>query len=79
MRCSARFGAIEDMLLGFTAVLPGGEILTSRAVPRSAVGPYLRRLLIGSEGTLAVVTDATLACPADEAAIHPPTVEIAID
>ena len=52
------------MLLGLTAVLPDGEILRCRAVPRSAAGPDLRRLLIGSEGTLAVVTEATLACRA---------------
>jgi len=68
-QASTGFGAIEDMLLGFTAVLPGGEILTSRAVPRSAVGPNLRRLLIGSEGTLAVVTEATLACRARPAGL----------
>jgi alkyldihydroxyacetonephosphate synthase len=68
-QASTGFGAIEDMLLGFTAVLPGGEILTRRAVPRSAVGPDLRRLLIGSEGTLAVVTEATLACRARPAGL----------
>ena len=69
-QASTGFGAIEDMLLGFTAVLAGGEILTSRAVPRSAVGPDLRRLLIGSEGTLAVVTEATLACRARPAGLE---------
>jgi alkyldihydroxyacetonephosphate synthase len=61
-QASTGFGAIEDLLLGLTAVLPGGEILRLRSVPRSAAGPDLRRLLVGSEGTLAVVTEATLAC-----------------
>ncbi|HET9966719.1 MAG TPA: FAD-binding oxidoreductase [Streptosporangiaceae bacterium] len=63
-QASTGFGAIEDILLGLTAVLPAGEILRCRAVPRSAAGPDLRRLLTGSEGTLGVVTEATLACRA---------------
>jgi alkyldihydroxyacetonephosphate synthase len=63
-QASTGFGAIEDVLLGLTAVLPDGEILRLRPVPRSAAGPDLRRLLTGSEGTLAVVTEATLACRA---------------
>jgi alkyldihydroxyacetonephosphate synthase len=61
-QASAGFGAIEDVLLGLTAVLPDGEILRCRPVPRSAAGPDLRRFLVGSEGTLAVVTEAALAC-----------------
>ena len=63
-QASTGFGAIEDVLLGCTAVLPDGGILRCRPVPRSAAGPDLRRLLVGSEGTLAVVTEATLACRA---------------
>jgi alkyldihydroxyacetonephosphate synthase len=63
-QASTGFGAIEDILLGLTAVLPTGEILRCRAVPRSAAGPDLRRLFVGSEGTLGVVTEATLACRA---------------
>ena len=63
-QASTGFGAIEDIVLGLTAVLPTGEVLRCRAVPRSAAGPDLRRLLVGSEGTLAVVTEATLACRA---------------
>ena len=63
-QASAGFGAIEDVLLGLTAVLPRGEILRCPPTPRSAAGPDLRRLLVGSEGTLAVVTEATLACQA---------------
>jgi alkyldihydroxyacetonephosphate synthase len=63
-QASTGFGAIEDVLLGLTAVLPGGAILRCRPVPRSAAGPDLRRLLVGSEGRLAVITEATLACRA---------------
>jgi alkyldihydroxyacetonephosphate synthase len=63
-QASTGFGAIEDVLLGLVAVLPQGGILRCRPVPRSAAGPDLRRLLVGSEGTLAVVTEATLACRA---------------
>jgi alkyldihydroxyacetonephosphate synthase len=63
-QASTGFGAIEDVLLGLTAVLPQGQILHCLPVPRSAAGPDLRRLLVGSEGTLAVVTEATLACRA---------------
>jgi alkyldihydroxyacetonephosphate synthase len=61
-QASSGFGAIEDVLLGLTAVTPQGDILQFRPVPRSAAGPDLRRLLVGSEGTLAVVTDAVLSC-----------------
>jgi len=61
-QASAGFGAIEDLVVGMTAVLSGGEVLRLRPVPRSAAGPDLRRLMVGSEGTLAVVTEAHLAC-----------------
>jgi alkyldihydroxyacetonephosphate synthase len=60
-QASAGYGTIADLVLGLEAVLAGGEVLRLPAVPRSSVGPDLRRLLIGSEGTLAVITGATLA------------------
>lgn len=59
-QASAGFGAIEDMVLGLVVVLAGGEAVRLPAVPRSAAGPDLRRLLVGSEGTLGVITEATL-------------------
>lgn len=58
---SAGYGRIEDLLLGARAVLADGTLVELKDVPRSAAGPDLRRLLVGSEGTLAVVTEATLA------------------
>jgi alkyldihydroxyacetonephosphate synthase len=61
-QASAGCGSIEDLVLGVTAVLPGGSIIRLRPVPRSAAGPDLRRLLIGSEGRFGVVTQAFLSC-----------------
>jgi alkyldihydroxyacetonephosphate synthase len=57
---SSRWGSIEDLLLGFTVVLPTGEIVELRSRPRAAVGPDLRHVFIGAEGTMGVVTEATL-------------------
>jgi len=58
---SARYGRLEDMVLGLEVVLPGGAVVRTRPAPASAAGPDLARLFIGSEGTLGVVTEATLA------------------
>jgi alkyldihydroxyacetonephosphate synthase len=61
-QASTGYGAIEELVLGLTVVLAGGAVARLRPVPRSAAGPDLRRLFIGSEGTLGVVTEAVLAC-----------------
>lgn len=57
---SARFGGIERMVVGLEAVLAGGKIVRSRLAPRRATGPDVASLMIGSEGTLGIVTEATL-------------------
>jgi alkyldihydroxyacetonephosphate synthase len=57
---SARYGGIEDLVAGLEAVLPGGRIVTSKAVPRRSTGPDVASLMIGSEGTLGIVTEVTL-------------------
>lgn len=57
---SARFGGIEDLLAGFSAVLPGGRVVRAKPVPRRAAGPDVAALMIGSEGALGIVTEATL-------------------
>jgi alkyldihydroxyacetonephosphate synthase len=57
---SARYGGIEDLVAGLTAVLPGGRVVRSKTVPRRAAGPDVASLMLGSEGTLGIVTEVTL-------------------
>ena len=57
---SSLYGKIEDLTLGLEVVLADGSVISTKAVPRHSVGPDLRQLFIGSEGTLGVITEATL-------------------
>ena len=57
---STRYGKIEDLVLALRVVLPTGEAIETVPVPRHAVGPELTQLFVGSEGTLGVITRATL-------------------
>lgn len=57
---STLYGGIEDLLVGLEAVLPSGEIVRIKNVPRRSVGPDLRALFLGSEGTLGFITEVTV-------------------
>jgi alkyldihydroxyacetonephosphate synthase len=57
---SARYGSIEDLVVALEAVLPNGEVVRSKTAPRRSAGPDVASLMIGSEGALGVVTEATL-------------------
>lgn len=57
---SSRYGNIEDMVAGLEVVLPTGEVVRTKATPRSASGPDYKQLFVGSEGTLGVITRVTL-------------------
>jgi alkyldihydroxyacetonephosphate synthase len=59
-QASSRFGKIEDIILGLKAVMPGGAPLDIRPVSRRAVGPSIRDLMVGSEGSLGIITELTL-------------------
>jgi len=56
---STAYGNTEDMVHSLEAVLPDGSIYRSAETPRAAAGPDLRQLLLGSEGTLGIVSEVT--------------------
>ena len=57
---SSRYGSIEDMVISLAVVLPDGTFAAPRPGPRSAVGPALHELFLGSEGGLGIVLGADL-------------------
>ncbi|MCB1199065.1 MAG: FAD-binding oxidoreductase [Leptospiraceae bacterium] len=58
-QASTGYGRMEEMVLGMTVITPKGK-LEFVEIPASAVGPDLKRLFIGSEGTLGVITRITM-------------------
>jgi len=56
-----KYGTTKDYVMGLEVVLPTGDIIfTGTRAPRSVAGYDLTRLLVGSEGTLGVITKAIL-------------------
>ncbi|GDY30138.1 FAD-binding oxidoreductase [Gandjariella thermophila] len=58
-QASSGYGRFEDMVEGVWLATPAGEWRLGVA-PASAAGPDLRRLVLGSEGTLGVITEVAL-------------------
>jgi len=59
-RASTGYGRIDELVLGVRLATPAGTIELP-PLPATAAGPGLRGLVVGSEGTLGVITQATLA------------------
>ena len=57
-----KYGVTTDAVLGLEVVLASGEVLrTGRRTVKGVAGYDLTKLIVGSEGTLAIITEATLA------------------
>lgn len=58
---AVKYGVTRDYVRALTVVMPNGEILTlGGAVAKNSSGYSLKDLVIGSEGTLCIITEAVL-------------------
>ena len=58
-QASAGYGRFDDLVTSVAMTTPAGELRTL-PVPHTAAGPALRELIVGSEGTLGVITEVTV-------------------
>lgn len=75
MNCSGtnayRYGTMKDWVISMTIVLADGTIVKTRRRPRkSSAGYDLTKLMVGSEGTLGLVTEAVLKVTSAPANVH---------
>jgi alkyldihydroxyacetonephosphate synthase len=57
---SLGYGRIEDLFVGGHVESPAGPLHLPATFPASAAGPELRQLVLGSEGRLGIITEATV-------------------
>jgi alkyldihydroxyacetonephosphate synthase len=57
-QASSGYGRFDELVTSIALTTPGGELRTLET-PHSAAGPALREMVVGSEGTLGVITEVT--------------------
>ena len=60
-QASTGYGAIAELITGIALETPSGPLVLGGRAPASAAGPDLKHLVIGSEGTIGVITEVTVA------------------
>ena len=57
---STKYGKAEDMVLQLEVAMPPGRLIETMKVPSHASGPGIIQAIVGSEGTLGIITKATM-------------------
>lgn len=60
-QASTGYGSIAELITGIRLETPSGPLVLGGRAPASAAGPDLKHLVIGSEGTIGVITEVTVA------------------
>lgn len=57
---ATKYGPMGDQVLGLTAVLANGQVIVDKRTSKDSMGPETKHLFIGSEGTMGIITEATI-------------------
>jgi len=57
---AAKYGTMGDQVLGLTVVLANGQVIRDKKTSKDSMGPDTKHLFIGAEGTIGIITEATV-------------------
>ncbi|KAG1653221.1 D-2-hydroxyglutarate dehydrogenase, mitochondrial [Nymphon striatum] len=66
-----RYGSLHNSILGLEFVLPNGKVVSCMSkLKKDNTGYDIKRLLLGAEGTLGIITKASILCPARSSSVN---------